>query len=587
MLSKSSRPKSTRFQSVRPAPCGVAMGSASAVLLYTNLLLRGLAATAVSAIGMTALLPGRALAADTEPGVAAADAVAELAAQIDRILIEETGGESVERAAQAGDETFLRRVWLDVTGVPPAPEAVISFTKDRDPDKRAKVVQSLLDDPRYGQNWARYWRDVILYRRTEERALLVSASLEAFLKEQLNANAPWDQIVSSFITAEGDVRENGATGLIMAQGGQPEDVVSEISRIFLGIQIQCAQCHDHPTDRWKREQFHELAAFFPRVAVRPDRTGPQRSFLVTVNDRPFAPRGNNNNRFVGSPEHYMPDLDDPAARGTLMTPAFFVSGAALEVGSPDALRRWTLATAVTSKENPWFAKALANRLWAELVGEGFYEPVDDLGPDRTASAPRTLEHLAKAFSDSDYNIKQLMRVIMATDAYQQASRVRRGAEESPFLANCSQRLRGDQLYDALASLLGIPDQVGLGGPGRGPYGMGGGPRALFNATFGFDPSERKDELAGSIPQALAMMNSPLIAAGASARRGSRLGRLLSEIPDNEQLVVELYLRALSRQPSEAEIRTCLRYVKEVGDRNEAFEDILWSLINSAEFLHRK
>ncbi|MFT7642387.1 MAG: hypothetical protein ACI9G1_004144, partial [Pirellulaceae bacterium] len=207
----------------------------------------------------------------------------------------------------ADDEVFLKRVMLDVVGRLPTPEEAISFAIDPDQDKRRKIVRKLLNSAEFGSNWGRYWRDVILYRRTEDRALLASRKLEEFLESELNSGASWNEIATAFVTAEGDVTKVGSTALIIAQSGQPEETVGEISRIFMGIQIQCAQCHDHPTDRWKREQFHQLAAFFPRVAVRPVRDGETRSFAVAAQNRFFPRPNNNNNRFRGTAEHYMQD----------------------------------------------------------------------------------------------------------------------------------------------------------------------------------------------------------------------------------------------------------------------------------------
>ena len=190
--------------------------------------------------------------------------------QVDRLLAAETGspttgspttGSPAQTIPVAADEVYLRRVFLDLVGQPPTVDDVLAFSFDTDPHKRAKIVEQLLQDDGYGENWAHYWRDVLMYRRTDERALLVTGAVERFLTEELNRNTPWDKIATAFITSTGDARERGDTALIMAQFGKPEDVVAEISRIFMGIQIQCAQCHDHPTDRWKREQFHELAAF--------------------------------------------------------------------------------------------------------------------------------------------------------------------------------------------------------------------------------------------------------------------------------------------------------------------------------------
>jgi hypothetical protein len=368
-------------------------------------------------------------------------------------------------------------------------------------------------------------------------------------------------------------------------------VTAEVSRIFLGVQIQCAQCHDHPTDRWKREQFHELAAFFPRVASRIILNMDRRETVVVANDNTMMDRfrGPMMMRRNGTPEHYMPDLQDPQARGTLMTPVLFATGQKLDLGTKDADRRGTLAKWITASENPWFAKALVNRMWSELCGEGFYEPVDDMGPDRIASAPQTLDYLAAEFAAGGYDVKWLLRTIMATEMYQLPSAPRRGPEEPAFQANVSQRLRADQLFDNLLHVLEASEPAGMAaarGGAVGPYARFGSPRGQFNVAFGYDPSQRRDEIAGSIPQALAVMNGPMINAALRGTGQTMLARLLTEIKDDRGLVQELYLKTLAREPSQSELTTCLLYVKQVGNRTEAFEDILWGLVNSTEFLHR-
>lgn len=513
----------------------------------------------------------------------------EVAYEVNRLLSEEAAGEPGQTVPRADDETFLRRVFFDVIGEAPTSQDVLAFSFQSADDKRAKIVEQLLEDQAFGQNWARYWRDVVMYRKTEERALAAVDAMSDYMTEQLNDNTPWDRIATDFITATGNVRENGEAALIMAQSGRPEDVTAEVSRIFMGIQIQCAQCHDHPTDRWKRQQFHELAAFFPRIAIRPDRSSDIPTFNVVVNDRPFnfRRRTNNNNRYSGTPEHYMPNLDDPADSGTKIQPVFFVSGQTLEFGTMDADRRSSIASWITSQENPWFAKAYVNRLWAELVGEGFYEPVDDLGPDRECAAPKTMDYLASAFADSGYDVKWLFQAIIATEAYQRESRARRDYEDAPFQANCAQRLRADQLFDSIVSVLDLEGAL-QGRSGRsGPYARRNSPRAVFNAAFGFDPSEPRAEVGSSVQQALAVMNAPFVNQAINARRPDGLGRILSTNADDEDALAELYLKTLSRGPSDYETQTCLRYIRDLDDRNEAFEDILWSLVNSTEFLHRK
>ncbi|HZZ29983.1 MAG TPA: DUF1549 domain-containing protein [Pirellulales bacterium] len=498
---------------------------------------------------------------------------------------------------RASDEVFLRRVYLDFIGHNPTADEVTTFVLDPAKDKRDKLIVKLLDDPRFGENWGRYWRDVIMYRRQEDRAMLVQPALTDYLTEQFNKNTPWDAIARSFMTADGDVKDNGATGIIMAQNGMTSDITSEISRIFLGVQIQCANCHDHKTDRWKREQFHQLAAFFPRVALKPDNAGEKRTFVVSGNDNPIR-RVNPKmaNRPVGSPEHFMPDLKHPESEGTKMQPVFFLTGQNLPFGTPDAQRRETIAKWITDPRDEWFAKAFVNRIWAELVGEGFYNPIDDLGPDRTCSAPKTMEILGHEFADSRFDIKRLFHIIADTEAYQRDSRSRRKPDEMPFAANCPERLRGDEVYDALVSALGANEDMPAlrfaaadGAKGGKAAALLRSPRNQFDQVFGYDPSAPRDEVTGSIPQALLMMNGPQINRAITGFRpgGGTLGQLLNSTSDNEAVATELYLRCLGREPNKAELQTCVDHVKKTSNRTTGFEDVLWALINSTEFLQRR
>ncbi|MBA4016411.1 MAG: hypothetical protein C0483_04410 [Pirellula sp.] len=557
---------------------------------------------AVLALLPTAFFAG-ALAAETlntatsttAPKVAAAST---FQARLDESLIAESQGSAIAGAVttvkRVDDEAFVRRVYLDIVGQWPTAAELTAFVLDPSANKRSELVSRLLEDRRYGENWGRYWRDVVLYRRAEDRALLMQGTAAQYFSEVLNVNATWDTIAAELITASGDVSEQGSTVLFMAQMGDPNEVASEVSRIFCGVQISCAQCHDHPTDRWKREQFHQLAAFFPRTFVRPVVVdGQQRSYAVDSRD--FGPRfmpagaDANNPRFRPI-EHYMPDLKDPASQGTLMQPVFFVTGQKLPEEQTDMQRRETLAKWLASPENPWFAKALVNRLWAELVGEGFYEPVDDIGPDRRCSAPKTLELLATEFTKQGYDLKWLYRTILATEAYQRESRPQRNPEDPSFAANCAHRIRADQLYDALLNALGLPsdDAVATGMYQQNPRFALGSPRAQFSRVFGYDPSSKRDEVTGSIPQALLLMNAPNLAAGINGRStATTLGKLLAEDRKDESVVVELYLRCLAREPNAKELAVCLEHVKQTENRVEAFEDLLWSIVNSTEFLHRQ
>ncbi len=423
---------------------------------------------------------------------------------------------------------------------------------------------------------------MIMVRRTEPRAILAAETLVEYLAQQFNQNAPWDQIVKSFITANGDISQNGATALIAAQGGRPEETVAELARVFLGMQIQCAQCHDHPTDQWTREQFHELAAFFPRTFMRPNRKGDKRSFMVTHRDFPtrFRPKMD---RYFGELEHFMSDLEDPAAEGTEMEPVFFVSGQSMETGATDDERRAALAAWMTDPQNEWFAKALVNRVWAELIGVGFYDPVDDIGPERKPAAPRTLDFLAQQFVESGHDLKWLYQTIMATELYQRKSTDREPGTTPWFQSTHQQRLRSDQILNAMASVVSF-DVPAIKNRLKGAGGRG--PRAMFAATFGYDPSEVRSEITGSVPQAMLLMNGAVLDRLISADRRGGLGRLLQTEADNKQLLNRLYLMTLSRPANKKEVQTALVYIRRSETRSEAFEDILWALVNSSEFIHR-
>ncbi|MFP6763522.1 MAG: DUF1549 domain-containing protein, partial [Planctomycetaceae bacterium] len=194
-----------------------------------------------------------------------------VASQIDRLILKELTATETVPAAISRDEDFLRRVSLDIAGSLPSVREITLFGLNPDRSKRSKAIDRLLNSDAYAENWARYWRDVILMRATNQRAPLVSSAFIAWMTDSLRENRGWDEITTEILTARGDVRETGATALMFAHEGVTEDITGEVSRIFLGIQLQCANCHDHPWDSWKREQFHELAAFFPRVGVRPIR----------------------------------------------------------------------------------------------------------------------------------------------------------------------------------------------------------------------------------------------------------------------------------------------------------------------------
>jgi hypothetical protein len=500
--------------------------------------------------------------------------------------LESLGGTSEPRP-QAEDAILLRRLYLDLAGRPPKVEELIADLADPSADPFAIVADRLVDSEAFAKNMARYWRATMLARPTEPRANLAAGSLEAYLTAALREGQGWDRIARDMITAEGSVREDGRTALIFAQSGKPEETVAEISRIFLGIQIQCAQCHNHPTDPWTREQFHELAAFFPRVAARPARGDGPRDFLVSVTDVDLPRPRRNDNRFFGTAEHYMPDIDQPDDTGTLMTPTFFINQQSLPLGVVDAVRREALADWITEPSNPWFARALVNRMWAEWVGSGMYRAaVDDLGPSRQCASPNELELLATGFVNSGHDLRWLARAITRTRAYRSQSRPPEdGDAATACTGSTARRLRSDQLFDQLAQVVGLSDDGLRGQRGAVPR-VGMNPRQQFGAVFGFDPSLPFQEVSGSMTQTLALMNGALVQQAVRSPRGP-IAQIVSEQQQDGAAIERLYLHVLSRFPSDRERTQALRYVSGQSDRAAAYEDLAWALINSAEFVQRR
>jgi Protein of unknown function (DUF1549)/Protein of unknown function (DUF1553) len=588
-------------------------------------------------------VPERPVKVITSPTMTSAD--------LDRLIAQHLAKNDpkVQPAALTSDVEFVRRIYFDVIGRPPTPDQVESFLRDRSKDKRARLVDLLLNTPEYARNWAKYWRDVVMFHATQENLNRVRFDeMENWLTKRFQANSPWDEVVSELITATGRNDENGAVAFALAHETRPVEMAGEVSRIFMGVQIQCAQCHDHKTDSWKRVQFHEFAAFF--AGVRPRQVAP-----AAMGERPVI------SVVVQGPRRYtMPELDNPAKQIPI-APRFFltssrsISEAALSETLEIPERRALAASYVTGQDNPWFAKAYINRVWYALMGEAFFEPIDDIGPERTPKAPEVIDPLASQWQKGGYDMRWLFRTILNTEAYQRRVRsTANAAGKTPFASSCPSRLRADQVYDALMQALAVPvdennNMVPPNPNGRGPgqgntpknaqkalarlgdpkrlqnmslgaperllkkaQGKGagqkaaqaaglasqvgkkaaaaarpGGQRVLFDRLFGVDPSVANEDIVGTIPQALFLMNSPLISNRIQARPGTFLGQILNTAPNERAALGALYLRVLSRQPTKDEVEICGRYMASVGNRAEAFEDIYWSLINTTEFVTRR
>jgi hypothetical protein len=453
---------------------------------------------------------------------------------------------------------------------------VDDFLKDKRADKRARVIDKLLDSKAHGRHWARYWREVISARAVDRLALITAGAFEKWMEEQLRANRGWGEIVRAILTAGGEVRfaepdKNGAAFFLLSRRGADAvtERAAEAARVFLGIQIQCAQCHHHPSDVWKRPQFHEFAAYFARVRERPVFEN-KRIAGVKLVSLPFG-------------EYRMPGREDPKKQ--TVTHPRFLDGKSPGERLSDGERREALADAVTSKDNPWFAAAFVNRIWGELMGQSFYQPVDDLGPQKEAVFPTVLARLAGSFRGSDYDIKALFRAVLNSDAYQRQIRLGESADEHLLFASVyPTRLHADALWKSLTGALGR-----MGGPAAfgprpmGPFARFFGLEAQFRQEFGYDPSSRPEEVEGSVSQALMLMNNPQINQKIRAVGTNLLARILATYSNDGEALRVLYLRALARRPTAREAARCRQHIATASSRAEGFEDILWALINSTEF----
>jgi len=495
----------------------------------------------------------------------------------------------VPLAAAADDALFLRRVSFDLIGRPPTLAEQRQFAEDVSATKRGELIERLLASEEFGANWANYWCDVIAYRvPPPELTYLNYTPFKGWLTKHLTANTPWDVIVRELLTAQGKIDEQPAATFVGYHQADPTNLAGETSRLFLGQLIGCAQCHDHPFDHWKRQQFHELAAFFARSKAK-----------LSQNDG-----GGTIVSAADKGEYLMPNLANPREKGLKMLPGVldgtelkFVATSATndtvvdkfdkdvkEKSPSDQERRAQLAAWVTSPENPWFAKAYVNRIWARMLGRGFYEPVDDMGDSQKPQWPEIHAALAEHFVASGYDMRDLFRLIANSEAYRRGPQAENQATPA--------RLRGDEVFAALAAGIGLPNVTP---PAIKPTGAVRFPpppkstRDLVNDAFGTDPSFAPVDAPRTMAQALWMMNNEQLQKQLSSKpdSGTMLAKLLADESDNQRACEQLYQHVLARPPQPAELKVALEHIQMLKDRGAAFEDLLWSLLNSTEFTTRR
>ncbi|MFT5468198.1 MAG: hypothetical protein ACI8UO_003306 [Verrucomicrobiales bacterium] len=460
------------------------------------------------------------------------------------------------------DETYLRRVYLDLIGRLPTSDEVRDYLKNASPDKRAKLADTLLERPEYADLAAMRWADVL---RVERGALghRDAFAYYSWIHEAMVENRPLDEFVQQLLTASGPLSDAPA-GHFFRISSKSGETSAAAAQAFLGVRITCAECHQHPYDQWTQQDYHGLRAYFEPVKPKPISAT---QFALHIKSKPTVKHPRTSN-----PVHAYP-------LGEVMP----------EEGAEGDVRD-ELASWLTAPENPWFAKNLANRIWAQFVGRGLIDPVDDLRATNPASNPELLEALTKHLVDNDFDAKALIRLIVASRTYQLSSTPNAANEldEKNFSRTLFRRLPAEVLLDAVCDISGVPEKFNLMPAGyRAVQVWDSQTRHYFLKLFG-RPSrvtacECERVTGATMSQALHLMNAPELQAKLS-HEGGRVARLVGEIGANDALVEEFYLACYSRFPTDAELANAVDYLDGQPDRRTAVEDLVWSLLNSVEFV---
>jgi hypothetical protein len=505
-----------------------------------------------------------------------------LAGQIDRLIQERLDQAKVPASSLADDAEFLRRVYLDLVGRPPTYEQATAFLDSKEPDRRAKLIDELLARPEYGLYFATIWRDLLVDRGAENQQTRQGFSWEfiTWLAEGFNKGRGWNEIVTDMVAAEGEAKTNAALTFTLANRmnnfPRPADLVGSAGRFFMGIQIRCAQCHDHPyVQDWKQDDFWGMAAFFAQVrdhGQENDGTSRNPAFFEKPN-----PDAKKETGYLGRLKRAgllpplegaqigVPHLSDPQ-KSLRVVPAKFFLAEKPDLGKEGPFRN-RFATWLTSADNPYFARAAVNRLWAHFFARGLIHPVDDMRPGLAPSHPQLLELLEKEFKTSGFDQKHLIRAICNSQTYQRTSRpLPQNAEDRELYSHVALKLLSpDQTIDALATASGRMPTVGKN-------------RDQQTAPFVTrEPDGDPTVFSHGIPQLLLQMNG----SGAGSQPPI-LGKLTQQ-KSKEQAVTAMYLAALSRPPKAKEMQRHLAYLEKEPNANLGYRDIYWVLLNSAEF----
>ncbi|MEX0717160.1 MAG: DUF1549 domain-containing protein [Planctomycetaceae bacterium] len=469
------------------------------------------------------------------------------------------------------DAEFLRRIHLDLTGNPPTAADVRAFLVDeRDSQsKRLAKIDELLDGPGYVDYWSLKWSDLLL----ANRRLMSEKGMWAFrnwIRNALATNRPYDEFVRELLIANGSTWENPAANYFRT-AEKPNEVMANMTQVFLGTRFQCNECHDHPFERWTQTQYYELAAFFGDVGRKDGAEKGEQIIYTLAKPQTVA--------HVGTGQRAAPKFP------------FEVPGHAVD---PDASAlRPQLAAWLVAPENPYFARSLVNRYWSYFLGKGIIEPVDDLRANNPPTNPELLDALTADFVEYEFDLKRLVRLIVTSQAYQRSVETNEwNADDADHFSHAlPRRLGAEQLFDAIMLATGAPPNIpGVPADFRAVHLPDAQVQLAFLDMFGRPPRETPCECERtsdvSLKQTLTMINGPTVSNAIIHPQGL-VARLARENASPERIVEEVYLAALCRMPTDDESARNVAYIGEVGDAQEAAQDLLWALINSPAFLFNR
>lgn len=502
-------------------------------------------------------------------------AVYQATSKVNQLLVEQWQRLGVEPSAAADDYEFIRRVTVDICGTLPTAEEVLRYSKDRRPDRRARLIDRLLERPEHASWFALKWAAILQNRGRGYSTRLQregTALFTAWIRDSIAENKPYDRFVSEILTATGSQQQVPPT-VWYRSVRTTQDYVESIAQSFLGVRIQCAQCHRHPAERWTQADYYSLAAVFARVGRKggyADAEVPTSEVLfVKDHGEVRHPRTGEvmKPRPLGGPDFQLTKYDDPRR----------------------ALAKW-----MTSRDNPFFARTMVNRMWGHFLQRGIIHPIDDSRSTNPPSNPELLDFLARDFAESGYDVRHLIRVITNSQAYGLTSapnESNRGDLQS-YSRFYPRRMPAEVLLDGISQVLDVPTTF-PGGPGTFPAGT----RAIdlpdenvtstFLDVFGRPARttacecERSDEPA--LSQALELVNSSEIQRKLSHQNGY-VARLIGNSNSHESNTNDIFLRVFARLPDSSEKETALAFLNSETDRGEAYRSLVWSLLATNEFL---